>query len=144
MIAIVGALFAVGKLTGGTSSPPPTHPATTPASTPHRTHRRHRPGPRAAAKAKTVRLQLTATGQVYVCLVDGRGTKLIPGLIYKTGQPIPVKTAPKLLLTLGNNSVAMKVNGKTVPVTASSGSIGYELLPGTTRALATAQQPHCA
>ena len=77
-----------------------------------------------------MKLQLVATGQVYVCLVNGTGKALIPGLIYNAGQPIPAKTAPQLLLTLGNNAVQMKVNGKTVPVSASAGSIGYELVPG--------------
>ena len=84
------------------------------------------------------------TGQVYVCLVNGTGKALIPGLIYNVGQTIPVKTAPKLLLTLGNNAVTMKVNGKTFPVTASSGAIGYELVPGSARRLPAAQQPRCA
>ena len=50
---------------------------------------------------------------VYVCLVDGSGNKLIPGQIFNTGQTIPTKTASKLLLTLGNASVQMKVNGAT-------------------------------
>ena len=144
VVAIVAVLFAVGKLSGGSSSPPVTHPAATTPTT-HRTHSRHRPVHRAAAKPKTVRLQLTATGQVYVCLVDGTGAKLIPGLIFTAGQPIPVKTAPKLLLTLGNNSVDVKVNGKPVAVTASSGSIGYEFSPGASpKILTTAQQPRCA
>jgi len=65
-------------------------------------------------------------------------------LSYASGQTIPVKTAPKLLLTLGNNAVQMRVNGKQVPVTVSAGSIGYELLPGSARVLPAAKQPHCA
>ncbi len=143
VIAIVGALFAVGKLTGGTNTPPPTHPsATTPA--PHHTRRRHRPGHRAPAKPRTVRLQLTATGQVYVCLIDGGGAKLIPGLIFTAGQPIPVKTAPEAAAHAGQQCGDHEGQRKTVPVTASSGSIGYELLPGATRVLPTARQPRCA
>jgi len=96
------------------------------------------------AAPTTVKLQLQATGQVYVCLVDGTGKKLIPGLIFNTGQTIPTKSAGKLLLTLGNNSVKMKVNGATVPVTPSAGSIGYQLLPGGHSLLPVSRQPKCA
>ncbi len=54
------------------------------------------------------------TGQIYICLVDGTGARLIPGRIFTTGQAIPVASAPKLLLTLGNASVHMKVNGAPI------------------------------
>ncbi len=142
LIAVVAVLFAVGKLTGGSAPAPATHRVVTAA--PRRTHRHHRAGPRTPATAKKVRLQLVATGRVYVCLVNGSGHKLIPGLVYNAGQTIPVKTAPKLLLTLGTNAVQMKVNGVSVAVGASAGSIGYQLLPGSTRVLTAARQPRCA
>jgi len=144
LIVVIGALFAVGKLTAGSNPPPATHPvATTPA---RRSHRRRRPATHPAARPQTVRLQLAATGPspVYVCLVTASGHKLIPGRTYKPGEAIPVRTSRKLLLTLGNNAVTMKVNGKTIPVAASAGSIGYELLPGSAKVLSAARQPHCA
>ena len=84
-----------------------------------------------------------ATGQVYVCLVNGSGRKLIPGQIYNVGQPIPVQTAATLLLTLGNNQVTMKANGVTIPVAASASSIGFRFTPGTHAPLPSAQQPSC-
>jgi hypothetical protein len=90
-----------------------------------------------------VKLELIPTGQVYVCVVDGTGKKLIPGLIYNVGNAIPTETAAKLLLTLGNNSVTMKVNGKTVPVPASSASIGFELSPSGHSSLPVSKQPTC-
>ena len=51
--------------------------------------------------------------------MDGAGKRLIPGTIYAAGQSIPTYTAPKLLLTLGNASVRMRVNGRLVRVPAS-------------------------
>jgi cytoskeleton protein RodZ len=142
LIAVIAVLFAVGKLGGGSNPAATTRSVST--APPARSHRHHRAHAATPARPRTVRLQLVATGQVYVCLVNGTGQKLIPGLIYATGQTIPVKTAPKLLLTLGNNAVQMKVNGRKVTIPASSGSIGYELLPGSTRVLAVAAQPRCA
>jgi cytoskeleton protein RodZ len=110
----------------------------------HPRRRHHHAAPKTPVVSKTVKLQLIPTGQVYVCLVNGTGKTLIPGLIFDTGQTIPIKTGPKLLLTLGNASVQMKVDGVTVPVPASSGAIGFELLPGSHHSLSPAQQPRCA
>jgi cytoskeleton protein RodZ len=140
LVIVVVALYLVGR-SGTSNTPTPPRPVvTTPA---HKTHRRHRTAARQTV-AGTVKLQLVPTGQVYVCLVNGTGKALIPGLIYNVGQTIPVKTAPKLRLTLGNNAVTMKINGRTFPVAASSGAIGYELVPGSARRLPAAQQPRCA
>jgi cytoskeleton protein RodZ len=138
LAAVVAALYFVGRNTGNKSSTTPTtHAATTRHS--HHAPRHHRPAPPAHVK-----LQLIPTGQVYVCLVDGAGKKLIPGLIFSPGQTIPTKSASKLLLTLGNNAVTMKVNGTTVPVAASAGSIGYEFQGRAHHVLTAAQQPRCA
>jgi cytoskeleton protein RodZ len=140
LVVVVVVLFFVGQ-----NSPGPKSPATTQAGTTTTHPARHRPRKRRVHKAvpSTVKLQLQPTGQVYVCLVDGTGKKLIPGLIFNTGQPIPTKSASKLLLTLGNNNVKMTVNGVSVPVPASAGSIGYRLVPGGHSALSAAQQPKC-
>src|SRR5438270_18791 len=82
-------------------------------------------------------------GPVYVCLVDGAGNKLIPGKIFSKGQPIPAQSAPKLLLTLGNASVRMSVNGQVVSVAPSSSSIGYVFTPTNHHMLSVAKQPTC-
>ncbi len=89
-----------------------------------------------------VTLRLVPTSSVYVCVEDGNGKKLIPGVIFAAGQTIPTETAKKLMVTLGNPSVQMKVNGKTVTV-ANSSPIGYALTPGKTSPLAAGQLPTC-
>ncbi len=108
---------------------------------------RHRPrvSQRAPASAvpRTVRLRIVATGTVYICLVDGAGRKLIPGRIFAAGQTIPVQTAPQLLLTLGNASVQMRLNGTPVRVSPSSSSIGFLLTPRGPSPLPATRQPRC-
>jgi cytoskeletal protein RodZ len=143
LVAIVAALYALGS---GASNNKTTPPAGSRATTHHRAHRARRAGaaPAAASKPGSVTLQLVPTGRVYVCLVNGRGKVLIPGEIFTTGRTIPTETAGKLLLTLGNNSVQMKVNGNTVNVPASGTSIGFLLQPSGTSSLPPAQQPRCA
>jgi hypothetical protein len=128
---------------GNGGKPTPTIGASTRKPPRHHRHRAHHVVT-LPTKPKTVKLQLSATGTVYVCLVNGAGTKLIPGQIFAAGQPIPSETAPKLLLTLGNASVTMKVNGAPVTVAPSASSIGYLIQPSGTTPLAAAKQPRCA
>jgi hypothetical protein len=141
LVAVVAALWLIGGGFGGNKAP-----ATTPhvtAKRPAQHHVRHHAPVPVVAKPRSVTLQLVPTGTVYVCLVNGKGALLIPGRIFSSGQTIPTETGRRLLLTLGNNSVQMKVNGKTVSVPSSASSIGYALEPGKTSPLAPAHQPRC-
>ncbi|HWD76799.1 MAG TPA: helix-turn-helix domain-containing protein [Solirubrobacteraceae bacterium] len=144
LVAVVAALYFVGRKPGGsTSTTTGTH-----ANTGPRRHSGQAAAGTHTTKPKAVRtkvkLQLVATGQVYVCLVDGAGKPLIPGLIFSPGQTIPTKTSSKLLLTLGNASVKMTVNGQPVSVTPSSSAIGYLLTPTSHSPLPPSRQPRCA
>ena len=145
LVVVVAALFVVGSLnknSSTSSTTPPTTAASKSTTTTHTTtthHRHHKPAP---PKPTTVTLKLVPTSSVYVCVEDGTGKKLIPGLIFAVGQTIPTETASKLMVTLGNPSVQMKVNGKTVTV-ANSSPIGYELTPGKTTPLPAGQLPTC-
>jgi cytoskeleton protein RodZ len=108
-------------------------------------HHRARPTttPTTAAPPTTAKLELVPTGQVYVCLVDGAGKKLIPGTVYAAGQRIPTEAGPKLLLTLGNASVRMKVNGHAVSVTPSANPIRFLIGPTGQRHIALSALPTC-
>jgi cytoskeleton protein RodZ len=92
----------------------------------------------------TATLELVPTGQVYVCLVDGTGKRLIAGKIFASGDRIPTVSASQMLLTLGNASVNMRVNGRAVSVAPSASSIGYLIGPSGWRSLPLARQPTCA
>jgi hypothetical protein len=140
LVAVVAALAILGSHSG-TKTPPPAGPRarTTHHTKPGRTHTAAKP-----PAPTMVTLQLVATAPVYVCLVDGNGHPLIPGRIFGPGQTIPTETKPKMLLTLGNNAVQMKVNGKHVPVTPSPRSIGFTLIPAGVHPLPASQQPRCA
>jgi len=149
LAAVVAALFVVGGgLNSNTTPTTPTTPTvastsrTSTSSTTHATgtahHRTHHPRPRPTS----VTLKLVATSAVYVCVEDGTGKKLIPGVTFSPGESIPVETSSKLMITLGNGGVQMKVNGK--PVTLAPGSpIGYEVTPTKTTQLHAGQLPTC-
>jgi hypothetical protein len=91
-----------------------------------------------------VTLKLVPTGTVYVCLVNGHGTKLINERTFTVGDTIPSTTAGKLLLTLGNAGVQMKVNGKTVPVAPSASAIRLLITArGSVKHIPLSQRPTC-
>jgi cytoskeletal protein RodZ len=158
VIALVGvavALYLVGTLgngTNSTTSSTPTGPVaagssssssstsnTTTAHKPPPKH--HHPAPPPKPTKVTVKLVPTTT-PVYVCVEDGNGKVLVPGATFSPGQTIPTQTASKLLMTFGNSTVQMKVNGKTVPV-GPGAPVGYEATPAKTTVLPAAQRPTC-
>jgi cytoskeletal protein RodZ len=139
VLVIIGVLYAVGSATQS-------GPSSTTAHKTGRHHPRHRATPvkvPTVAKPTNVKLQLVPTGTVYVCLVNGSGAKLIDERTFTTAEEIPAETAPSLLLTLGNASVQMKVNGKAVPVAASASAIRLQLTPTAVKHIPLSQTPTC-
>ncbi len=135
LVAVIVVLYVIGS--GGSSKKPqPT------SVRPNKGHHRHH-NKKAASKPSTVKLQLVPTGPVYVCLVDGKGTKLINQQTFSPGQAIPTQTASKLLLTLGNASVHVKVNGHTVSIPSSANPIRYVFEPSEHHAIALTAKPPC-
>jgi cytoskeleton protein RodZ len=148
VIALVVALYALGR--GGNGNPPPTtpttpaRPATTAGSTsPHRTAApaggARKP---VAPRQQKVALRIIPTGLVNVCLV-GDGKILIKSQNLQAGQKTKVFRAHKFELTLGNNAVSLHVSGKLLKVPAVSAGIGYELTTAGSKVLSPAKRPTC-
>jgi cytoskeletal protein RodZ len=156
LVAVAAALYVVGVVLGGSSTTTSTTPSgpvasgssttgttatshTTTAQKPPAKH--HHPAPPPKPTKVTVKLVPTST-PVYVCVEDGNGKVLVPGATFSPGQTIPTQTASKLLMTFGNSTVQMQVNGKTVPV-GPGAPVGYEATPAKTTVLPAAQRPTC-
>jgi len=141
LVGIVVALYFVGNHVGGSSSTSST--TSTQATAPKTSTTTHHAKHKGHAVAGKVKLELVPTGPIYVCLEDGHGKRLIPGETFQVGQTIPTKTASKLLLTLGNAQVKMKVNGVAVTVPATGKPVGFDLTPASHDLLPAAKQPQC-
>jgi hypothetical protein len=141
LVAIVVVLYLVGTLGGGKSKSP------TPTGANGGAHRHKNRGPARHALLPTtprnVTLQMTPTAPVYVCLVEGDGRYLVYEKTYTVGQTIPSFKRRKLLLTLGNANVQLKVNGKPVPVAQSNTAIRLLLTPTSVQHIPLALKPTC-
>jgi len=140
ILALLALIGSIGNGGDGGNSSGSTSTAANRATTtnPARTQRSRAPVAPARASVRIV-----PTGTVYVCLVDGGGRVLIPGSQFEAGQQVPVYKARKLRLTLGNNAVQLRVNGRAMSVPASSTAIAYEVTPSGARALPLDQAPTC-
>jgi cytoskeleton protein RodZ len=143
IVAILVILGLVGTLGGGKDASTSdggsaAGPRTSGARPPARA--RTRAAPSAPARAS---VRIVPTGTVYVCLVDGAGRVLIRGTQFSAGQQVPVYRARALRITLGNNAVRLRVNGRPLAVPASSNAIAYEISPTGARPLQLDQAPTC-
>ena len=140
VVVVVGILAVIGIVTNKSNTPGQQ------TASGHKTHKRPTTVARTTRKPPAptkVTLHMVPTNAVYVCLVTGAGKKLIDEQTYNAGQTIPTETASKLLLTLGNNNVQMKVNGRTVPVAASPNAIRLLITPATVSPIPLSQPPTC-
>jgi cytoskeleton protein RodZ len=140
VVVILAILYVVGS---ATQSNTPTTSARKPARHPKPQRVVPQQPTTAVAPPTSATLALTPTGTVYVCLVNGSGAKLINERTFTTAQQIPTERAPKLLLTLGNAAVQMKVNGKPVHVAASATAIRLLITPTQVSHIPLSQAPTC-
>jgi cytoskeleton protein RodZ len=135
-VVVVGVLVVLGALyLLGVSGPDdgPGTPAGGPEATATATAT---PTARAADKQRKratptrVALRLEATGDVYVCLTDGTGKKLLDGVTLHAGDRSPRFSARRLHARFGNANASMRVAGKRYPVAQSTKPVDYELRPG--------------
>ncbi len=143
LVVIVAALFVVGTVFGGSNKS--SNPKGLHASTHRRTTTTAQTQTAAAAPKppQAVKLQMTPTAPLYVCLVNAHGRFLIYEQTFSPGQTIPTESGRNLLLTLGNNNVQMKVNGNPVSVPQSNGAIRLQLTPTSVQPIPMTQTPTC-
>jgi hypothetical protein len=146
-LGLAAALFVLSRVGGDddpapVSTPPPASQTTAddeePAADPQRDEDAEPQRPR------RIRLTLIPTGNVYVCLVNARGTQVIPGEILTPENAGRVYTSSSFRMTLGNNSIRLRINGRTRQVPASSEPIGYRITPADGRQeLEADERPSC-
>jgi len=143
VVVLVGVLFLIGKVwpTGDDARTPNTVTSPVAQASPTPTRKR-RSGH--AAPARPVRLQITATALVNVCLLDASGRRVIDSRNLSGGEATPTYRSRRFRVAFGNNQLRLRVNGKRIRVPARSRPIGYELRAGRApRELSLSAQPRC-
>jgi cytoskeleton protein RodZ len=138
LVLILVALFLIGQ-TGGdddenTAEAPPMRTTEEP--------REPEPARRPAAP-RTVRLTVAPTAVVWVCLVNARGNRLIPGTEIQPGTTRTFHSR-RFRVTLGNGGVRFRVNGRAFQPPQSAEPQGFEFSRNGRRTLAEDERPTCA
>jgi cytoskeleton protein RodZ len=145
-VSLVIVLLVVGLLSSGSGSKNPSTTATRSTSKPSRSPGSSTTpsGTTPAAQSGLVALSIHPTGPVYVCLISATGAKLIPGVILQPGSNQPTYHSHRFLLTLGNASAHLFIDGSLRAVPPSSSAIGYSITKaGGRHVLPAGQLPTC-
>jgi cytoskeleton protein RodZ len=103
-----------------------------------------RSGSATGGRSKRVRLQIVATGSVWVCLENADGRRLVSSQTLQSGQKRGPYTSRRFRFTLGNGQARLMVNGRNRTVPPSSDPVGYELTPTGRKELSEERRPTCA
>jgi transcriptional regulator with XRE-family HTH domain len=99
--------------------------------------------PSKSSQSSVVALSLRATAPVYVCLIGDKGHVRIPGEELQAGTSTSTYHSRHFLVTLGNSSVKMFVDGRERPVASSSQAVGYSITKAGRKRLALGNLPTC-
>lgn len=142
-VIFVGLIFALYLL--GTTGDDPSDEAVAPTATTATTQRQPAapPAVQEPAPPSRVSLRLEATGPVYVCLKAGDRT-LVDGRTLEAGDRTRTFRSRRFRLTLGNNAVRLRINGRARSVAASQDPIGLQITPRRGRQpLSADERPDC-
>jgi len=98
----------------------------------------------ATARPAGLSLQLAATAEVWVCLLDGSGEELVDGQILSPGAVEGPYRSGSFTVSLGNGEVTMTVDGQQASIPQTSSPIGFSIgHGGSMRELSEAERPTC-
>jgi len=102
-----------------------------------------RPRHAAVVQPNGVRLTLTATDSVWVCLEDQSGRRLINGQTMNPGETTVYRGA-SFRLFLGHSGVKLRIDGRQRAVPATPNPVGFQVGTGGLAPLPAGIQPPCA
>lgn len=91
-----------------------------------------------------VSMRLTANAEVWICLLDSSGKRLIDGQILEAGAGAGPFRSDSFTISFGNGEVAMLIDGKQAEIPATSSPIGYSIdSSGGLTELSETERPTC-
>jgi hypothetical protein len=143
VVLLIAALWWLGS--SGDGNAPVTAPApttwaerpTTPAAA-TTTTTKSEPKP-----AKTVRMQVQATGAVFVCVQDARGKIVVDGVTLEPGQKTKSVRSSAFRVRLGNGQARIVTDGRARRV-ADASPQAYRVSPSGLARIPLERSPSCA
>jgi hypothetical protein len=91
-----------------------------------------------------VSIRLTANAEVWVCVLDAGGRKLVDGQILEAGAAAGPFRSGSFTVSLGNGEVTMLIDGREAEIPPTPSPVGYSIdSSGTLTALPEAERPTC-
>jgi cytoskeleton protein RodZ len=107
-------------------------------------HRGHAGASSPAAPSTGVSVRLSATAEVWVCVLDAKGTHLVDGQILEAGAVEGPFRSGSFSVAFGNGEVAMTIDGKQAEIPATSSPVGYSIDgSGILTELGESERPSC-
>jgi cytoskeleton protein RodZ len=91
-----------------------------------------------------ISMRLTANAEVWVCVLDAVGKRLVDGQILEAGTTAGPFHSDSFTLSFGNGEVTMLINGMQAEIPPTSSPIGYSIdSSGQLTELSEAERPTC-
>jgi cytoskeleton protein RodZ len=156
IVLLVAALYGLSQLGGsdnrdastsgatvGRTTTTPVPRARTTRSSSSRSRRTTRTTRNGVSESSLAKLSITATGQVFACLVDAGGNHRINGAALNAGVTTPVYRSRSFRLRLGNGNARLRVNGRTHAVPQAS-PVAFVITRGTVKRVDATKVPDCS
>jgi cytoskeleton protein RodZ len=139
-LGLIAALLLIGGLTGGSDE----SGGSGDRQEAKRRAQREQAQQRKQQQPGTVALDLTASGDVWTCVLDANGDHVVNGEILTAGVEAGPFRSGNFQVAFGNGAVSMRVNGKEVDVPDSASPLGFEVTPERVIPLSEGNRPDCA
>lgn len=139
VIAVAALVLVALPLGGGGEDSPSSRPGRGPTSV-----RASAPKPQPKRAPAGVSMRLTATAEVWVCVLDAAGRPLVNGQILEGGAAEGPFRSGSFTVSLGNGEVTMLIDGREADIPATSSPVGYSVdSSGELTELSEAERPTC-
>jgi transcriptional regulator with XRE-family HTH domain len=141
-VALVAVAVVVIVSVGGGGSTGPSAPSSSGAE---RAGAPPQAKPKQATEPPGTSLRLTATAEVWVCLLNGGGKPLIDGEILQPGSEAGPFHSRRYSMAFGNGAVELSIDGSPQQTPETSSPIGFSVgTDGTLRQIPEGGRPECA
>lgn len=92
----------------------------------------------------SVSMKLVADAEVWTCVLDGRGRRLVDGQILQAGEEAGSFRSGSFTVSFGNGEVTMTIDGKRTEIPPTASPVGYAIeSSGQLNELSESERPTC-